>query len=144
MPQTKNKNKKKPFDILSLSLPFSTTTTRALSTVAPPTFVCPRKCLKLPSNPSRQPPRSVGLRTGVQEMTQCHRKSVTVTLLHNSQDTYPQIPLLRSLKNGSLLWASVCSAHNSLVQSFGLTLPSPPLIFAFWLTFPQFGYFMEK
>lgn len=59
----------KAFWCANLSSPLSTTMTRASWTVAPPTFVYPRKCSKLLSNPSRQPPRSVGLRTGIQEMT---------------------------------------------------------------------------
>ena len=132
----------KPFDVLTSLLPLSTTMTRASLTVAPPTFVYPRKCLKLLSNPSRQPPRSVGLRTGIQEMT-VSWEVTRGTVFHKSQDAYAQIPLLRLLKRGSLLWASVCWHTVSLV-SFSLHSCSLPLVLGFWLSVPRFRYFTEK
>lgn len=133
---------KKAFDMLTSFLPLSTTMTRASSTVAPPTFDYPRKCSKLLSNPSKQPPRSVGVRTGIQKIT-VSWKVTRATVLHKSQDVYPQTPLLRSLKSGSLPWASVCSHTVSLV-SFSLHSCSLPLIPGFWLSFPRFRYFTEK
>lgn len=94
--------------------------TRVSWTVAPPTFVCPRKCLKLLSNPSRQPPRSVGLRTGVQEMSV--RSLGNSTFLNKNQDFYPQILLLGSLKTVVLYGPQFAHYTIPLVQSFGLTL----------------------